>query len=488
MLKQPYLFDDFHIKFLRRKPASEQAKLAAKLREFHSKSFDQLEAIFGCFMDTKALKPSESGSFSRRRCFSLRNTFWMFLKQSLSADHSCRAALQEFQATMAERNLPIPTSCTGAYAKARQKLPLELIEAQLTHTMYLADEQNEDTEGFEKHRVITVDGTGFSMPDTEANQKEWPQPSGQNEGCGFPVLKLVGAFYLNSGVLMDYAISDLHSHELRTFRSMKNSFKSGDILLGDRAYCSFADMGLYKLEGIDSVLRLHQARSFSRSGKCIKRHSKNDQVFRWTKPKARPKSFGPEEWDRVPETLDIREIRITCKDRAGQKSEVIIASTLTDAEAYPAQRIAELYLKRWAVETRFSELKTTMEMDVLRCKTPMMIRKELAMAFLGYNCLRLMIWEIAKATNRKIISFSFSWVLGTVRHCVPRFAMTGHKDLKRQVRELYAILSDRTLLQRPGRSEPRVKKRRGKNFKFLTKSRSQMRECLHRNRYTATTC
>jgi hypothetical protein len=232
-------------------------------------------------------------------------------------------------------------------------------------------------------RVGVVDGTTVSMPDTVANQTEWPQHSGQKPGCGFPLMKLVGLFSLATGAAHAVVSGDLYDAEYalvpRLWGTLTNGF---DLLLGDRGFCSFAMFGALRHCGLRGVFRLHHRRKVNwHQGKRL---GKYDRLIRWDKgPKLSWWLPAP-----IPDSIAVRILRVCVRITGFRTRVLVVATDLLDPNQFSAADLAELYRRRWQVELCFRHIKTTMHMDVLRCKSPDMIRRELHMHMIAYNLIR----------------------------------------------------------------------------------------------------
>jgi hypothetical protein len=320
------------------------------------------------------------------------------------------------------------------------------------------------------------------MPDTLKNQKEYPQPSSQKPGCGFPLLRLVGLFSLASGALLHFAKGNLHLHEVPLFRSLWQFFDQGDILLADRGFCSYYAIAQLQKLGIDSVIRLHQARQIDFSqGKKL---GPDDRLQTWTKPTQLPKGITKEEYADTPQTLTIRIVKIQFAAKGFRTTNCLVATTLLDAQLYPAQSFGELYFKRWSIELHFRELKTLLGMEILRCLTPHMITRELLMHTIAYNVIRHLMQSAAIRHDKPLQSLSFKGSLDTLRHWAPLLdaARQTPRKQRRLLLEMLRLIARDTLPQRPNRSEPRAKKRCPKNYQLLTKPRKSMGHVPKRNR------
>jgi hypothetical protein len=329
--------------------------------------------------------------------------------------------------------------------------------------------------------VKIVDGTTLSMPDTSANQKLWPQMSGQKPGCGFPLMKLVGLFSLSSGALLEEATGNKLVHESLLFRQLWDRLDSGDVLLEDRGFCSYGAMAALQLRGVDTVARLHQRRKVDmRQGKPL---GKGDRLVTWNKPKMPLTGWTPEEWNALPETLCVRIIRLVVEAKGFRTRTIFLATTLTDPTVYPAQELRCLYGERWKVELHFAQLKTILGLDVLRCQSPEMIRKELQVHLIAYNLVRSLMQRASHIHHESLDRISFKGSLDTVRHWAAAIhACTGQKRKQAElINRMLALIANDPVPERPDRNEPRVRKRRPKNYQLMTKPRKLMREHPHRN-------
>jgi len=325
------------------------------------------------------------------------------------------------------------------------------------------------------------------MPDTPENQAVWPQSASQKPGCGFPTARICACFSLANGTLLSYAMGNKKSHELPLFRQQWQIFQPGDVFLGDKGFCSYFDIAKLEQQGVDSVVTLAR-RAPIRGARCLKKLAPDDLLIAWQRPRHSDKlSYSREEWEQLPEELTLRQIKVTVPYPGFRVSHFYIITTLLDAVHYPAGELADLYLQRWDVELFFRDIKTTMGMDVLRCQTPEMIRKEVLMHIIAYNCIRRLMAEAAKATDLAVRLVSFKGSLQALRNWEPHLnqGKLNRIERSRLVADLYEAITDTPIRQRPGRSEPRCRKRRPKNYELLTRPRREMKEIPHRNKYRA---
>jgi len=424
--------------------------------------------------------PQHFGGGKRTRLFPPSVTFWLFLSQVLDEKGSCREALRRFQAWLSLERGKTASPNTAAYCKARAKLrPQELrrVNQRIVDRMETAFPWR-----WHGRRVQVVDGTGLSMPDTPENQAAWPQPKRAKKGCGFPVMRVAALFSLATGAMTGFAHGALAVHERTLYRKLWRLLKRGDVLLGDRGFCAFADFYLLSRNGVDCVMRKNGRR---KNASVIRRNSKNDRIVEWKRSGARPKWLAPKTWRDLPESIAVREVEVHVQFPGFRSQVILVATTLLDHRVFPASDISDLYLKRWRVELFFRDLKTTMGMDILRCQAPPMVGNELWMHVIAYNLVRAVMSEAALAHAVPHDRISFKGTVSTLRQWAPALATRG--PLRKQRLALYswmlACIAKDTLPFRPGRNEPRARKRRPKAYQLLNKPRAQFREIMHRNRY-----
>ena len=448
-------------------------------------AMQELYEIFGHMFPDRLLELSDGGQNSRERIFSPRVTFWAFVAQVLSPGSPCREIVRRVKAwwrhTQGEE--PRMSDKDSAYCQARARLDPDALALIAQHLSWRLEANVFKSERWLEGRTVKiVDGTGLSMPDTPENQRVWPQPASQQPGCGFPAMKLIGLFSLSSGALLESATGNLHVHESVLFRGLWSKLKKGDVLLADRGYCSFATMATLQQRGIDSVMRLHQMRKADfRTGKALGRE---DRLVVWLKPVQRTEVWSEEEFAALPETLNLRMIRLRVSHPGYRTRTIVLVTTLLDPVLYPAEAIGELYAKRWGVELHFHQIKTLLAMDVLRCKSPEMIELEVAIHKIAYNLVRNLMQQSAHLHLVPLPRISFKGTVDTLRSWSPTIAAASSKprEQDRLIDKMLAIIAADLLPERPGRSEPRARKRRARNYQLLTKPRSQTGNLPRRNR------
>ena len=476
----------FHLSTLRRTPRTASQKLADKLKSIRQKSISQLGECFSNFVPGELLKPHQSGDLSRRRLFSKENIFWGFFSQILNADGGCAEVVRMFQAFAASRAFKQPSSSSSAYCQARHRFKEADLQSIFEHTSGLAKHSHAYEPSLQGRRVIVVDGTGVSMPDTIRNQKDWPQLQSQKPGCGFPQARICACFDLHTGILLSYKLGNKKSNELPLLRMQWDTFKSGDIFLGDKGFCSYYDVAKFIEQGVDSVITLARRKPVT-AAQADQILGNDDLLIHWPKPNwNKCLSYSHDQWLLLPERIDLRQIKVTINKPGFRSKSFYIVTSLIDENNYSAEELASLYYKRWDVELFFRDIKTTMGMDILRCKSPDMIRKELLMHFIVYNCIRLLMLEAAQRNDIPIRSISFKASIQGLRQWEPLLRPDiSHKERIRLVSLLYASIASTVIPHRPWRKEPRCIKRRPKPFQKLTMSRHEMVEIPHRNKYRA---
>jgi hypothetical protein len=312
------------------------------------------------------------------------------------------------------------------------------------------------------------------MPDTAENQKIYPQPSTQAPGCGFPIAKIGVLFSLATGAATALVIDVLNTHDVKLARGLYEFLNSNDVLLGDRAFCSYADLVFIKQRQADAVFRKHQGRKQElRRGKIVGSH---DKLVVWHKPKACPKGLTKEEFVNLPLILPVREVHYYIAIPGFRTQQVSLITTLLDAKAYSTLELVKLYEFRWDVELDLKHLKTTLGMDILRSKTPVMVRKEIYVYLLAYNLLRTLMWEAG--TTYGVLPLRLS-LQGTRQHLdnfIPQLLAASGNKRRRIYRILLAMIVHKTVPERPGRSEPRVRKRRPKAYPLMQQPRDVLRQ------------
>jgi hypothetical protein len=410
------------------------------------------------------------------RIFSPLVTLWVFLGQVLSADHSCRAAVARLIAHRLTRGQAPCSPETGAYCQARQRLPESFFADVARHVGRELDAKVEPRWLWQGRRVYIYDGSSVTMPDTPANQAAYPQPVAQKPGLGFPLARIAAVFSLACGAILDVGVCRYAGEgqsELGMLRTLMGLFRLGDVVLADRLMCAWTEMVMLKQRGIDCVCRLssHRKADFRRG----KRLGEGDHVVVWPRP-PKPRTIDREAFDALPDSLTVRECRVQVAQPGFRIKTLILATTLLDAGAFAKGDLAQLYRARWHAELDLRSLKQTLQMDVLRCKTPELVRKEMWAHVLAYNLIRTIIAQAASGHGLEPRSISFKGAVQVLEAFQPALALLGERDpaLRRALYEqlLKAVASQR-VGDRPDRYEPRRRKRRPKPYDRLMKPRHE---------------
>jgi Transposase DDE domain len=369
----------------------------------------------------------------------------------------------------------------AAYCLARSNLPLRVYEAVLRALIKaLVPDTHAAGLWLGRHRTFLADGSAFSMPDTAELQAHFGQPGNQKPGCGFPVASILVMFHAGTGLLLGILAAPLRTHEMAYIEFLHPILQMGDILVADRGFCSFAHLALLMGRGAHAVLRMHQRQIVDFTPNRPYAHPKNraaqkglprsrwmrqfgatDQLVEWFKPLQRPRWMTQEKFAALPESLILREIRYRI-GRPGFRTETVtLVTTLLDAELYTVEALAQLYGVRWRVEQNLKHLKQTMKMDVLKCMTVDGVLKELTIFAIAYNLVRVVMMEAAarQGVDLERISFidALRWLCEMKTADLPELVVNP---------------------ARPGRFEPRVKKRRPKEYPLMKKPRSELRKRL----------
>jgi hypothetical protein len=407
----------------------------------------------------------------RQRVLDPATTIYLFLLQVLHGNTACQHVVHFGGWSFTD----------SAYCQARKRLPLAVYDRLLGRTA-AALRTASDAARWLGHRVWIVDGSSFSMPDEPELQRHFGQPAGQRKGCGFPVAKWLALFDVATGMLLRSRTAPLRSHDMSQVGSIPDGLERGDIVLGDRGFCSYAHLAILVRRGLQAVFRVHQqqivdftpGRPTARrkgpyprpqglpSSRWVLAHGAMDQIVVWFKPTSSPRWMSADEFAMLPSEIAVRELRYRVETPGYRVREITLVTTLLDASTYPATDLAELYYKRWRVELNFRHMKISMKMDVLRCETVEGVLKELAIFSLAYNLVRSVMMESARVRgidpDRVGLIDAVRWLIG----------------LEGTTRAAVLVINP----SRRGRVEPRVVKRRPKQYMRMTKPRSELRKQL----------
>lgn len=431
----------------------------------------QFKADVGKALSSRVIEQAchDLGHVYRERVLGPVTTVHAFLTQVLHGNVACAA-------------LPHLTGkdfSAAAYGNARSRLPLTLFERLFERVTEGLSSERQTSSLWHGHRTWHLDGSSFSMADRPALQEAFGQPGNQKKGCGFPVAHFLALFHADTGFLQRVIPAPLRTHDMANAAALHPAMRDGDILVADRGFASFAHLALISQRNLHAVFRCHQRQIVNfRPGRkhkttpnepkglptsrWLKRLGTHDQLVEYPKPTRKPAWMDQDDFDALPETLVVRELRFTIKEPGCRTKTVTVVTTLLDPVRYPARAIAELYRQRWRIETNLRHLKTTMKMAVLHCHSVEGVLKELAMFALVYNLVRLVMVEAARRQNTPVERISFVDALRWLRTAkpgtpLPKLIVNPH---------------------RPNRTEPRVVKRRPKQYGRMTKPRHQLRKAL----------
>lgn len=447
----------------RRSSIKRRARSSEAVEFFHLLTSPEL------LQTTEALLPEH-----RERLYPPTVTLSIFMRQVLEADGSCQKAVNGWAAQRAADGLSACSVRTGGYCRARQRLPLEMVSALARQTGQLVSQRALKQWLWRGRAVKLVDGTGLSMPDTPENQAVYPQPGTQAVGVGFPLARLVMVICLATGAALDTAIGPHQgkgSGELGLVRRLLDGFNPGDVMLADALYCNYFLIAALRAKGVDVLFEQNGSRITDfRRGQSL---GTRDHIVRWPKPATRPEWMTPEQYAQAPDELTLREVKVAHQ---------VLVTTLPDHRRVSKDDLSALYSRRWNVELDLRNLKSTTGMDVLSCPTPQMNDKQLWVHLLAYNVIRLLMAQAACNANVDPRSLSFKHTVQLWTEWLAR-GLSSANDRQR----LFASIAQCKVGHRPGRIEPRMRKRRPKPYPWLKIPRAQARQQVHKNGHACRT-
>jgi hypothetical protein len=410
-------------------------------------------------------------------------TLACFMQQVLHGNVSCNETRH-----ICKKMLDATLEFSGqAYCQARARLPLAVYRAVLKKVCDDLLPITAQTEHrWRGHRTFHIDGSSFSMPDTPELQKAFGMPSGQTEGCGFPTGHLLVLFSAATGLLIDAWASHLNTSDLAGSPAAQAHLQAGDIVIGDDIFSGYCHLALLQTQGLHGLFPVHHrrivdftpGRSHNAPGATRAAGRPSSRWIKWLGPRDqlveyfkedKPQWMSEQQYAALPESMVVREIRRTVTRPGLGTITITMVTTLLDPLEYPAEELMELRLRRWDVETNIGHLKTTMGMNVLRCKSEQGVLKELSVFCIVYNLVRGVTLHAAKRQEVPVSRISFADAYHWMRHAklgdvLPALVVNPY---------------------RPNRVEPRCKKRRAKQYDLMTKPRAQLRKLLKNKRKTA---
>lgn len=415
--------------------------------------------------------------------FTMGVTLWAMVSQAIFTgfQRSCRAAVQRVAVYYALAGREVSSTNTGGYCRARARVTEAVVRRLVEGVAERCEASVPGELRWHGFRTKLVDGTTFSMPDTEDNQAEYPQPDSQAEGIGFPIIRVVAMTSLVTGMVLAAAMgryAGKETGETALFRTLFAKLGSGDLVVTDRYFGGWFMLALLQEPGVEFVTRLHQLRTadFTKG----KRLGRGDHITTWAKPQ-RPDWLDQESYDRLPDQLEIREVDVRVVTPGFRTRALVVVTSLYDHELYSQEEIAKLYRRRWTIEIELRDIKSTMQLDILRRKKPDAIRQELWTGFLAYNLVRQSMLQSAMASEVLPHELSFAatlqmmtttWVLAAV----PPMVTVSQRERVLALRILNG--HSHRVGNRPNRVEPRAVKRRRTPIALLSELRETARARL----------
>ena len=422
--------------------------------------------------------------------FSTQIVLWAFLQQVLGDGKSsaCAAAIAAIATYMHQTGGRAPCGDTGDYCRARAKLDLAALRTLVRLTAKQMERKTPDDWLFHGLHAKLVDGFTFTMPDTPANQEAFPQSTSQKPGLGFPIARAVAVLSLATAAIHGVAIGPYagkQTGETALLRGLLAHFGEGDVVVFDRCLCSYMMIAALLERGAHVCTRLHQGREKTalRSEASGSKTAKDadpqacDRPVIWKRP-ARPDWMSPSDYEKVPEQLRLRELQFNVHVPGRRTETITVVTTLTDPTAYPAEDIASLYGYRWNVELDIRHIKQTLGLDHVRCMSPHMVRRELAVTLLAYNLIRKVIATAAAVHEKRPRQLGFTLACQEVLSSWMVISIGACRDAKGLWRSMLRRIAANEVANRPGRIEPRKLKRRKHRYPLMTKPREQLREEL----------
>jgi hypothetical protein len=392
-------------------------------------------------------------------------TLRLFLMQVLSDDGSCNAAVARFVAESIAAGEQSVSANSGPYCAARRRLPLKFLQSGVRE-IGTATQEAANRWKWNGHSVVMVDGTTVLMPDTPDNQEAYPQQNTQKPGLGFPILRIGALISLGSGAILDYAIAPYEGKgtgETSLLARIWPALHSGDLLLADRYYATYAILARALSDNVEALMQAHASRKVDyRTGKRL---GERDHLVQWHKPKEKPVWMSDVEYAELPETITVREFR---------SQGMNFVTTLVNRKRYPKKALAKLYKERWKIELDFRSIKTHMGMEMLRCKTPEMIEKEIAVHFFAYNLIRNAMLQSALAHDKEPRKLSFRGSVQLIIASASSIISAANKLLLHWAENLLSAISSNAVGGRTQSPQPRAVKRRPKPYPLLNEPRGEM--------------
>jgi hypothetical protein len=411
---------------------------------------------------------NEHGVRYRDRLFNPVTTIWGFLSQALSEDHSCRDTVSRIIAHRAASGLDPCSPNTASYCNARARLPTAVLRSLARRTAQQLQAGLPEVWKWNGRNVFIADGSHVSMPDTPANQAGYPQPVVQQPGIGFPLARLAVLLSLATGACHDLALAPYAGKgtgETTLLRQMYGSLQPGDVVVADALFDNYFIACELRQRGIELVARVQAERVGSRTV----RSGPGGDVIVWQRPN-KPRGMSGEQYRSYPESLTMRQVSVDARGKGNRAEQFKVITTILDASIGGGQ-IGSLYERRWDGELDVRSIKSTMKMDILRCKTPEMVRKEIWAHLLAYNLLRTVMAVAASENDVEPREISFKGAKQALTAFAPKLEAARFQHRAGLVDAMLQAVAYHRVGDRPGRWEPRARKRRPKPSKRLNQPR-----------------
>jgi len=418
--------------------------------------------------------------FATDATFSTPLVLWAFLAQVLrdGKGAACAAAVADIATYAQQTGRAVPCGDTGDYCRARAKLDLDALRNLVGRTAGQLQQDARLDWRWQGRQAKLVDGFTFTMLDTPANQDVYPHPKAQTPGVGLPIARAVAVLSLATAAIHDLAVGPYagkQTGEMALLRSLLEGFDAGDVVVFDRYYCSYMMLAQLALRGVDVCARLHSCRKVDWN--AGKRLGPDDRLVTWTRP-ARPPWMSPDEYEQIPRTLTLRMIRYDVTEPGRRVDSITVVTTLTDPAAYPAEAIAALFGHRWNAELDIRQIKQTLGLDHVPCKSPAMVHRHLWVTLLGYNLVRKIIATAAATHDKQPRQLGFTRACQEVLSSWMLLASGACRDVPALIAAALARIAANEVANRPGRIEPRVLKRRRHRYPLMRRPRAQLRKEL----------
>jgi hypothetical protein len=423
---------------------------------------------------------NEYGVSSRDRVFSPVTTIWGFLSQVLSEDHSCRDAVSRIIAHRAANGITVCSPNTASYCNARSRIPTRVFSTLATRTAEELHTSVGDRWKWNGRSVFILDGSSVSMPDTPENQAMYPQPPQQAAGLGFPLARIAVLLSLATGACHDLAIAPYEGKgtgETSLFRRMYGTLKPGDVVLADALFDDYFIACELRNRGIDLVAHAQ----YERVGSWTAESRPDGDILVWQRPN-KPHGMTGEQYRSYPKQLWMRQVTVDARDKNNRAQQFKVVTTIL-TPSIDGQQIGALYEHRWEGEVDLCSIKCTMQMDILRCKTPDMVHKEIWTHLLAYNLLRTVMAVAAHENDIEPRQVSFKGAKQAVTAFAPKIESARPEDRGLLIDAMLATIAYHRVGNRPGRWEPRARKRRPKPAARLTQPRHMAKLPHHRSKW-----